>query len=273
MKYDSVIAVGCSFVHGSAIEDENGRPANGQYRFSKVLSDRLNVPEINLARAGGSNERIFRKIYQYFESDKTPRKSDNPLLIIGLSGLSRTQIYSNESKTFWDFHILDQYGFEGNALKELMSQRAEKFWGDKGKWKELTDWTDKYVRYFYNEEAARCKLQRELIFLDGYLKNKNIDYVIFNSLSNDIEKIKHKLPYISFDFDKSEKLTGDINPLEDSWYHYLRYRHYHEVCKDFNIIEHRSSIPPHGKFFCKGHPSSYAHKELADTIYNKLKTL
>ena len=66
MKYDCILAVGCSFVHGSAIEDENGRPANDQYRFSKILSDKLNLPEINLARPGGSNERIFRKVYEFF---------------------------------------------------------------------------------------------------------------------------------------------------------------------------------------------------------------
>lgn len=270
MKYDCILAVGCSFVHGSAIEDENGRPANGQYRFSKILSDKLNLPEVNLARAGGSNERIFRKIYEFFTLCKDYK---NPLIIIGLTGLSRTQIYSNASERYWDNHILDQFGQSEEGVKDLMSKRADKFWGDKSKWKELTDWTEKYVRYFYNPDIAKDKLQREVTFLDGYLKSKNIDYFIFNSLSNDIDEIKSKLPYISFNIDKDAKVNKDIPQLEDCWYHHLRVRHYNEVSVNFDDYSFRSSTPPHGKFFCSGHPSSYAHEELADIILNKLDLL
>jgi len=258
-KYDCIVAIGCSFVHGATIEDENGNWKGNEYRFSKVLADKLNIDEVNLGRPGGSNERITRKLVEWVESNT---KYKNPFVIIGLSGLSRTQIYSNASQRYWDYHILDHFDADTKQATELLKSRARKFFGDSNLWKDLKKWTELYVEFFFNEEKAQHKLQKEVLLADGYLKNKGINYILYNSLSDDIEPIKSRINYMPFKFDKTY-LVDDKIPSEDCWYHYLRFLHYSNITTDFGDYSYRGNRPPYGKYFAAGHPSPEAHKELA----------
>ena len=76
-KYKYLVVNGCSFVNGGPMlaDYEFDYPESTRYseltsgerkhfkmthRFSKLLSDRLGCEEINLAKQGGSNDRIFR---------------------------------------------------------------------------------------------------------------------------------------------------------------------------------------------------------------------
>ena len=194
--YDCIVAIGCSFVHGATIEDENGNWKGADYRFSKVIADKLNIDEVNLGRPGGSNERITRKLVDWVENNT---KYKNPFIVIGLSGLSRTQIYSNASERYWDYHILDHFLAKPDASLEILKTRAEKYFGDSSMWQDLKKWTELYVEYFYNEEKAQHKLQKEVLLADGYLKNKGINYILYNSLPDEIDPIKNKINFMGFD--------------------------------------------------------------------------
>ena len=77
MKYDCIAAFGCSFVHGDTIYGgKDQRHTNkkvpwigDKYRFSKILADHYNIPEINMAKPGLSNESILRSIYKFFDNN------------------------------------------------------------------------------------------------------------------------------------------------------------------------------------------------------------
>ena len=71
-----------------------------------------------------------------------------------------------------------------------------------------------------------------------------------------------------------ETLLGIKNTIlfdnnEKIWYINLRKRHIEEF-GDYNNVEHRSPTQPWGRYFCNGHPSPGANKDLANLLYKKI---
>ena len=68
MKY--LYNIGCSFSEGNGIAEDQGitesslrRKIESEARYSAVIAKKLGLIEINEAEGGGSNKRIFRKIW------------------------------------------------------------------------------------------------------------------------------------------------------------------------------------------------------------------
>jgi hypothetical protein len=242
-KYDCVVALGCSFVEGDQIRDVGGKNIGFQYRMSKLLSDKLKCDEISLSRCGGSNERIFRKLYEWVESNTKYKK---PLVIIGLTDISRTQLYSNLSNEYTDVHINTMFKNNEIGIDNTL----------------LKPWVDVYMKYFYNEDEEDTKLQRNVLFTDSYLKQRDIDYLIFNSLGDNISNISNQINYLSFGYQDTI----------DSWQHYLHSKHDAEFGKMDSNITCRTK-PPYGKYLCGGHPSPEANIHLTESIYKKIQKL
>ena len=274
-KYDCVVVVGCSFLAGSNINKSDGKHDRTK-RMSFLLAEELNCKEINLGRPGGSNERIFRKVHEWVENNTRYKQ---PLFIIGLTGITRTQIYSNASEYFWEIHPFD---WDDNNVSQI-KKRSKKWLGEENKYKELDTWIKLFRRYFWNEDVEVTKLERNCLFLDSYLKQRNIDYLLFNATEDNIPNIKDRLNYMAFNLpENSIKVKRNDNHfynlfhkkeeswrIDDCWYHYLHNRHVNEY-GNFDPIN-RPSIPPHGKYFCGGHPSFLSNKELTQMLLNQLK--
>ena len=88
MKYDVIVNVGCSFMNGDQILNEQRKVFHEKDRLTPgfYLSKMLSVSLINLAASGSSNESMFVRIYDWVEKNKVFK---NPLFIIGLSGTHR----------------------------------------------------------------------------------------------------------------------------------------------------------------------------------------
>ena len=126
-KYSHVLATGCSFTVGANILDKNEDAVTTQkkYRVSSLVAKHLNIPEVNVARPGGSNESIVRKAFEWIEENP----SSNPLVLIGLSGLTRMEIWSEHDQLFYDIHPFD---FPAAKPWEsvVAKKRAKKLLGD-----------------------------------------------------------------------------------------------------------------------------------------------
>ena len=65
-RFKSLYALGCSFVEGTCMDEReevkipNIDEYKLKYRFSKLLSDKLELKEINNSVGGFSNHRIYR---------------------------------------------------------------------------------------------------------------------------------------------------------------------------------------------------------------------
>ena len=94
-KYKYIVSCGCSWVEGYGT-------SNRENRLSSLISKHYDAIDINLAEGGGSNEMIFRKIFDWIQdnTDKlkdtlfslkkpTPEKDDKGLVFM-------TEAYASE---------------------------------------------------------------------------------------------------------------------------------------------------------------------------------
>ena len=268
-KYDNIISTGCSFVLGANIQDSNDNWVGEKYRFSKLLSDHYSAKEYNDSVPGSGNERILNTIFNTYQE----LKSQKNLFIIGLSGITRELFFTNNREEYFDIHAHDLLD-EEVRFKKL----GTKLFGSDYDIEWIKKWRYLNLKYFYNYNEARTILQRNILFLDGFFKSRNIDYILFNSISDDIDEIKKDINYLSFDikdgksYPKTDHTKTNSSKEDDTWYHYLRLRQ-EEINPDFNNKVYRSSKPEYGEWFCGGHPSPNANKDLADKLIKKINVL
>lgn len=255
MKYDSVIGIGCSFMNGDCIKTEDGDHVGFEAVSANLIANKLNLPYIHLAQTGSSNKKIIRRLVNWFINN--PNR--NPLVIIGLSELSRVEFYSEFGDFYFDLHP----SVVGVVDDEYYRQKSIRFFGKDDN--DYRDFFNFYSKYIHNDLYEKELLTVNLTMLDSFLKMKNIDYIIFNSLyamdDEDLANILNENNLLRFE--------NDI-----SWRDYLLRKHFEYakfINKDGNDISTKSYRPPYGKYFCKGHPSPNAHVELADFIYAKLE--
>jgi len=274
-KYDVVVGVGCSYMNGDAIMSKDGGSWNPHKegwetkpRPAKSLAKLLNIEEVNIANTGASNERIIRQLYEWVESNNKVKTYENPLILIGLSGLARYSYQNEDTKLFYDLHTASINQYDNSGLENL----NKKITNGNGTTKELKDWANYYIRYFFNTEFQSKKLQQNIVMLHYYLKSNGCDYRIHNSIEDNLKSddylntgipsIKGKINFISF---RDKDYKGP-----DEWRSYLMWQMEHVDGSYYENKELRSNKPPYGLRFCDGHPSPNAGKELAERILKDL---
>tara|TARA_E500000318_G_scaffold111983_1_gene133104 strand:- start:5108 stop:5968 length:861 start_codon:yes stop_codon:yes gene_type:complete len=281
-KYDAIVAVGCSFMHGDNICDINGNFVGNKYRTSKLLSEFFNVPEINLAKSGSSNQRIFRVLNEWIENNS---KYINPLIIIGLSGITRFEYFSNFSNrkpltdNFFDYHPLD---FDANQYKEDKNriEKKNRILGTAYSTREYLKFQKMFVQAFFNIDFLTLQLKSTINYVDGYLSSKNLDFIMFNSIDNYFD-LPNKKNYFNF-FDKDSKLKiydadtrSKTKTSNNCWFGYLMHlQNLKSSSSDgFDQIQYRENKPPYGEFFCGSHPSPNGNKILFELLLKQIAKL
>ena len=111
---------GCSYTWG----DELDHPFTE--RFSKLISDDLQLPEKNLSLCGASNDRIFRTTMDYISSGNRPK-----FAIIVWSGIDRIELFDNYVKDVHDNIFLQLSPFRINATEyRKFTQAMKSFYVD-----------------------------------------------------------------------------------------------------------------------------------------------
>jgi hypothetical protein len=249
-KYDLVIGTGCSFMNGDAIHNEKMKGIGRLYHTpTKYLADKFGCEWVNLAQSGSSNDHMFSRLINYIEKQDLSNKKS--LVIIGLSELARFYLLYTEKDGGRDLHphhINNQDDVKRVADKYFM---------------EDYDGFESYIKFYmthiFDEKFFKDRLGEKIILLKNYFENKEIDYIIFNSLTSypNLENIIPKENTIIFD--NEEKI----------WYLSLKKKHEKEL-GSYDNKEFRSPSPPWGRYFCNGHPSPGANKDLADLLYKKI---
>lgn len=277
MEVQRVIATGCSYVEGSNITNFDGKHIGYQYRASKLLADRFNAQEINIAVPGSGNSyminNLVNKLYELGNTEGT-------IVMIGLSGLTRMEEYVNSLDAVRNLHLFDILSNE-----DSIPRRAFKITGEKGQEENFYNYVKFKAKYLFNEDYEKLKLRNSLLMLHAFLKSKNIPYVLFNSIEDNLTDIKQDLNYLSFQgkvleeykgkpIRKSDyyKLQSKDEPLvSDCFQHYIFARH----LMDFNgtlLPEDRLQHYPFGKYLCGSHPSPNSNIILEEKLYTYLKT-
>tara|TARA_B100002019_G_scaffold251413_1_gene231822 strand:+ start:27848 stop:28510 length:663 start_codon:yes stop_codon:yes gene_type:complete len=192
MTYDEVITSGCSYVAWCK---------NNKNHFGEVLSRHFDSEFVNLGVHGSSNDYSYLRVIKHLNDTSD---DDRLLVVFGITQLTRLHEWNNIIDNHDSLWVNNKFNFCQN-ITELTSEKERK------------QFLNFYIKYFYNEEFLRNKLEEKLIFLHNYLKKRNGKLVIFNSLD---EFIPTKNIFNFLSFNTSDKINNwrsfciDENELE-----------------------------------------------------------
>lgn len=195
---------GCSFSAGSSMHVATKEPGNLtipeklSHNFHTLLSKKLNVPNVNEAEPGGSNERAIRVIY-----DKATNKNvEGTLFILGLTELYRTEKFSNHINQIinWkyeSFFVFDD-PIEFNQTLIPINNYILKDW-DKADAERIVDYAKTEFLFFKNREYEYYKLIQNLQTLNAYVETKGAKLLVFSAMCQMLDESKLEgLNYLKF---------------------------------------------------------------------------
>ncbi len=185
LKYKYLVANGCSFTKGSCMIDDKDKqlltsPQFKKNRFSKKLSDKLNIEEINIANSGKSNDRIFRELF-YWVAENEDKVKDS-LFLVGLSESTRKDLYSNYLKKYIISYEIYQ------DLK-LIARDFNAPLQDVEKWRNFE------LKYMIDEDEVEKKIIRDCVLFDSLVGGN----VIFLNAWRKSDVVHPKLKFVHFD--------------------------------------------------------------------------
>ena len=163
-------------------------------RWSKLLSDKLGVIEINEARHGGSNNRIVRMTIEWCNNNQD--KINDTLFVIGWTAFNRFE--------FWD-NFLNRFVQVSNG-EPTHNDRDDK---------RLQEYVTQYWKERHNDSETKDEFLRKIILLQSFFKLNNLSYLFLDAIGSQMDIIKnHK--YNSF---IDEKYWWNYNKETNSFAH------------------------------------------------------
>ena len=158
----------------------------------EYLANELNLQYKKIAQNGASNEMIFRKVLE--------TKLNNSFVLVGFTSYNRREgLTTRKNNSHW--HTWKMIGPKQKpTYKDLV----------------FTPWGSEYTSAIDEEMQIRTVMQ--IIYMQNYLKNNNIPYLMFNALSNGFDK----------------PLTDECNDLLKQ----VDEKHYYNLSGNFDNCQH-----------------------------------
>ena len=218
---------GCSWTKGEELENRK------EERFSKLVCDKLGAEEVNLARCGGSNDRIIRNLMIEYDITKYD------MAVIQMTFPARTEyFYERETDRGWSaitgrtkYYTPEEYKKDENWVRVNPKSNYHK-WLYKGKLTSLNQTVDRLSEKF---------LDHSTFWTDYYKNVMNEKY--FDTKENiHMQTIRNhckvnNVPLVLTSINKWTKQT-------------------------FDLLLAKSSLPVHAY----GHPTKEGHRMIADRI-------
>jgi len=201
---------------------------NDEYRLKKSwpgqLKTLLNFSDFeNDGFPGGSNKRIVRTTIDWVLYNK--HKFSNLFVVIGWTYYSRTEIWDEICNSYKQYNITPNNGMDKDEKKFL-----ENYW-----------------QRTYNEYERVNNFLQEIIILQSFLKEKNINYLFFNAI-HDINGIKKNININNF--------QHLINEIDQKRF----FKFYDNNFFNWSVTEKKY---PHGPGY---HPLEKGHNEWAKIL-------
>lgn len=265
MKPSVLVAVGCSWVAGRAIDID---PADttfdlshiedpavvAQYSFSGLLQKKLGFDQLYFIAANASNnETQVRKLINFIENNKD--NYSQIFVLWGITSVYRWEMYSDSSKDIESCVFGRRYS-EG-----------------------LNEEVDFYFKHLWNKEYKLEQLGNHVVMLDAYLTQHGIEHLFFNS------------------FDSYTDQDLMINSIDDNMFYRVRESKNDMLsflCVKHNVKLTTTSVPwlnlvrPTVKQIypnraikelqnkgvldnATAHPTISAHSDIAEELYNYIR--
>jgi len=184
MKY--LYNIGCSFSEGNGLAEDEGLTEGKQpslegvefertFRYSALLAKNLGLEEINEAQGGGSNQRIFRKVWNWISTN--PDKLSETIFVIQWTYPLRSEYWKKTTDTPISPRAANMWHHQDLQLE--MEQRLEMFreepeiakkWDEKGLWPQPS-WP--------SPNSASNVTLRYILSLQSFFKQNNIKFIFF----------------------------------------------------------------------------------------------
>ncbi len=241
----TLITFGCSWTFGvgahyesNLSRDEYERTAwlpqyIEPYTFRRLISDRCNLKNINLAKGGSSNQLQFRLAKEFFfaKDDKWFEGTDITVLW-GITSVYRNEFFNSMTKEYDDFSMV-QPGFREIIFKK-----------------------------YFDESVEIEKLSQEMKLFDYFFANKGIKNYWFNTFNNH----KYKLHFDNLLFQGKDLLSILVkNDNDNNKYHKSDWN---DTDVKINQAKELGLVNPFTL-----HPTNSAHKILAEHFIKEIDYL
>ena len=235
-----LIHYGCSFAIGNAVPHfvpglpgdvaphihkmgKEIRELAEKYKFvphepitcGKFLADKLKLEYKRFAENGASNEMIFRKVLE--------TKLEDSFVLIGFTSYNRREALTTRRKPIHidGYKPKEREGFEARKYRNTHWHTWKMIGpGEEAKFKDIVfdPWKGEYIPAIEHELQIRTVMQ--IIYMQNYLKNNNIPYLMFNALWNGFdEPLTEECEKLLRQVDEKYyyKLKGDFAGSQHGW--------------------------------------------------------
>lgn len=143
LNISHVVVIGCSYAYGDGLQDPKTQSWAG------LLGKKLSVPVVNLSTKGGGNDRVQRRLVEYYYRDLD--YDNHPLYIISYSHSSRREEYIAENKNYM---VVDLHP---DSVDDLFTKPC-------------------LINYDEEIQARRKMLIQNTVH--HFLKNNNVNYLV-----------------------------------------------------------------------------------------------
>lgn len=260
MKYNKLIVGGCSFVrqvhdaediHRNVVPDyikelktkskskqEIQQYVNKKYKehknpWSKLVSKKLSIELVDFSKAGNSNERFFRDIFNYLINN--PNEKNN-LVIIGLTASNRMSRFNSIYNKDVNIHLRDV-----DRIKDKSKLNASQYFFEN----DLVDFQKLYIKYFYDYENEFRLIKEKINLLKYICNHQNNKLIIFDNLF--------------FRLNDKKYLKEFIDIYDENLFYF-----------EEKIIQWPVWIKTYDSKYKETHPHSVDHKIFAEMLIKKL---
>ena len=246
-------AIGDSNVWGGELHNKE------QDRSSKLLSNKLDLIEWNVATAGISNDRIYRvtvrDVSRFLNKEKVwcelygDMVVEDMFVVIGWTSPTRFEYIDHETGVY-----VQRRNWKGDR------------WGftDKNKIDET-----ELVLNFADTRFAYTRIFNQMITLHHFLKSNNIKHLFYNCFWNWDMDINEKV-FEKIDNTFKNKVVTDY---DTSKYYYSLSSLWANIPQTYKDLNHFEYLRGFDKdlFYERGHPNEEGHKLWAEKLYSYIR--
>jgi len=244
---------------------------NDDYRLSKLWPNDLeklsNIPVLNIARAGSSNDGVCRRIIDninYFLEEEL-YSPEELFVIVGWSSPERKDFYyTSIEHTGWETLYPSFFECTINTKKDIQ------------------DFYKTYIQYFWNQAEFITRHIQQNYLLHYFLKDKNIKHIFFNAFYEckfDLEKTPYEMSVdndfvgIFYKSDLMDDLTGQASINKSTVKNFSKL--YDQIFIKGSFRNHIMTLMENGHDNLfepdQHHPNREGHKIWANVVYNHIK--
>ena len=267
MKY--LYTNGCSFVWGDEIQNPNDSNWQFTHRWSKILSDKMGVEEINHAQNGSSNNRIYRTTKDWIFNNKDKLK--DTFIVLGWSQSVRTERYNDIANMYEsiNFAVQPEYmsASDNNGMDASGDPAGNKDHGPFLGMSPSQNFWEQYVKYYFDDNYFNEETALRVFAMQQLLEKYNIKYYFYFSMENNV------LHHIQGNYENLYNFDKIYHQCQEDWIMDEVKKKTGGILEWDNEVNTFKNTKGEWSGFNGSHPDEKSHSLWADFLYKEFRRL